>query len=298
MTNASDFPRRIEIEISSKCNMECEFCPRKYISKDDMGFMDLSLFQKIIDEACSGRDTVIQMHRRGESLLNPHFDSMLKYISGKCKKIQIATNGILMNPPRAKLLAEIVDFISFSMDTPESYCRKKGVDMSVYELAVSNIDYFVKVNKKAKVQVSMVKCDDTTEEDVKKFKAEWEKKVDLVRIYAEHSKNGNFGSLSIKRGPRKQCVKPFMDLVIFWDGRIARCNHDWHGSSIDNVKNKAIQEIWTNNFYRNLREQHGSLNIADEICSKCDSWYAEEGVQDTGNVFSAGAKDKGDAYGT
>ncbi len=297
MVQAGIFPRRVEIEISSKCNMECEFCPRRFIPKNDIGFMDISLFKKIIDEISVNKDVVAQLHRRGESLLNPHFNDMLKHMEGVGIKTQIATNAILLDEEKAHLMAKIMDFVSFSMDTPDNYCRKKGVDMATYELAVKNIRYFLGVNKKAKVQVSMVKCDDTTENDILDFKKQWLGAVDVVRIYAEHSKNGNFGSLAFARGSRMPCTKPSTDVVIFWNGKVARCNHDWYGSCAGSVEKESIKDIWNNDFYNDLRRQHSSLLITDEICKKCDSWYAEEGCQNTGEIF-ANDRDKGDAYGT
>ena len=43
-------PKRIEIEFTNKCNSLCNFCPRKYVTDIEHGYMNQHLFEKIIDE--------------------------------------------------------------------------------------------------------------------------------------------------------------------------------------------------------------------------------------------------------
>lgn len=51
-------------------------------------------------------------------------------------------------------------------------------------------------------------------------------------MYPEHSSNGAFGSLKEKYNlpdinKRLPCKKVFTDMVIYWNGDAAVCNHDW-----------------------------------------------------------------------
>ena len=64
-----DFPKRIEIELVSDCNLRCTYCPRHYVN-DLTGYMDLVLFKRLIDEIAGYPDRVIVLHRRGESLMH------------------------------------------------------------------------------------------------------------------------------------------------------------------------------------------------------------------------------------
>lgn len=279
-----DFPNRIEIEFSNSCNLECRFCPRK-LGASEEGFMPWAVYKKIIDEAKEHHEIILQLHRRGESLLHPNFIEMLEYVKGKFKAIQLATNATLLDKEKAKIISEVVSFISFSIDLPELYIQKKGRDM--YNIVRENILEFLKINKNTRTQVSMVKDKQTSEGDIQKFRELWIDKIDRVRIYEEHSVGGRYGAIRTKREKRLLCVKPFTDMVIYWDGKVARCNHDWSNLPLGNINASTISQIWHNVEYERVRREQLSLTFSEEICKYCGSWYSEEGKQKTGIIFSA-----------
>lgn len=279
--DAGKFPRRIEIELTNECNSHCSYCPRRFM-KYKIGFMDFSLFRKLINEISLFPDRMVVLFRRGESILHPRFIDMLNYCKGKCRDIQIATNASVMNKEIAQAIAENATFVSFSIELPERYEQFRSLD---YAKVLKNINYFLTINQKAKTQVSMVSTEDITAREIEEFKRRWINKVNRVRVYDEHSGDGNFGSLEKHPRERKACVKPFNDMLIFWDGKVGRCNHDWGEYPLDSVVDKTIQEVWLNPKYDKLREQHRKLIISDKVCSKCDSWYDKIGVCDVGKVY-------------
>ena len=133
----------------------------------------------------------------------------------------------------------------------------------------------------------MVKTNDVTADDLALFESIWKGKVDRVRIYEEHTVDGKFGSLKQKRPNRKPCVMPFYEMLIYCDGKTGRCNHDWDGAPIGDIKGRKIAQIWNNGAYKKLRDQHECLSITDPVCASCDSWYPEEGNQGTGKVVES-----------
>ena len=276
------FPPRVEIELSSTCNLQCSYCPRRYLEGLN-GFLDFSVFKKIIDEICAYPETIIVLHRRGESMLNPQFNGMLRYIAGKFKEVQMATNATLLDKDRFEAIVNALTFISFSFDAPDVYetTRKPAK----YHVVEKKIQEFLQFNKgRVKTQISMVKTENTDEANIEIFKELWHDKVDRVRIYEEHSKNGLFGSLASPRKERKPCVMPVYEILIYSDGKVGRCNHDWNGDPIADVTTQTIAEIWHCDRYNDLRNQHINLDIYDPVCKNCDSWYPEFGVQGTGEV--------------
>lgn len=275
------FPIRIEIEPTNKCNSYCSYCPRRFMKYKE-GFMDISLYNKLIDEISVYPDRTLVLFRRGESLLHPELTRMLDYAKGKFSQIQLSTNASLMDRKFAQIIAASVTFVSFSLELPERYKRYRQLD---YDTVLKNIEYFLSLNRKAQTQVSIVKTVDTNQEDIQRFKDQWLKKVDRVRIYEEHSKDGRFGSLNNSMRPRKPCLKPFNEMLIFWDGRVGRCNHDWGEEPLDSVVTKSIREVWHSLKYNYLRKQHLDLNISDEVCIKCDSWYEHIGSCVIGEVY-------------
>lgn len=277
-----DFPNRLEIELVSACNLRCVYCPRQYVP-DLKGYMDNSLFRKMIDEAAARPETVIVLHRRGESMLHPQFKDMLQYISGKFKEVQLATNATLLSEDKFQPIVEGLTFLSFSLDAPENYNKTRIP--ARYHSVEEKILRFLEFNRgRVKTQASMVKTDDTKPENCELFKKTWQGRVDRVRIYAEHSKNGLFGSLQNPRNDRKPCVMPFYEMLIYDNGSIGRCNHDWNGDPMGDANINTIREIWHSQKYENLRNQHCTLEIIDAVCKNCDSWYPEIGRQGTGEL--------------
>ncbi len=278
-----EFPKRIEIELVSDCNLRCTYCPRHHLDGLN-GYMDFTLFKKIIDEAASYKDRIIVLHRRGESLLHKNFAEMCAYVKGKFSEIQIATNGTCLTEEKSRAIIESLTFISFSIDVPEIYNQTRYP--AQYKSVEEKILDFLKLNKgNVKTQVSMVQTDATLIKNVEEFKLLWQDKVDRVRIYQEHSKNGKFGSLSSKRPERKPCVMPEYEMLIYCDGMVGRCNHDWNGDPMGDANMSSLFEIWHNSKYNELRNQHKTLVFTDKVCQNCDSWYPEIGVQGTGDTI-------------
>ena len=278
-----EFPERVEIEIASACNLRCMYCPRNHMDKLK-GFMDLPLFKKLMDETAQYPDTIVVLHRRGESLLHPDFTNMCAYAKGKFKEVQLATNATLLDKKRSSAIIEAVDFVSFSIDLPDVFDRTRKP--ARYGDVEKNIFEFLKLNRgRTRTQVSMVKTPDTPPENPRAFEARWAGKVDRIRIYEEHSKDGRFGSLAAKRKKRLPCIMPFYEVLVYSDGKIGRCNHDWNGAPMGDATIDTIKEIWSRDQYKELRIQQETMNITDDVCKGCDSWYAAEGVQGTGEII-------------
>jgi len=286
MTSPPEFPKRIEIELVSACNLNCVYCPRRFLKKLN-GYMDFDLFKNLVDEIEPYPETILVLHRRGESLLHKKFIPMMNYLKGKFKTVQLATNATMLNSGNARAIIQSVSFLSFSIDTPQNF--EKTRVLGKYRIVESNILNFLQMNKDAgnpvTTQVSMVQTKQTTKDDTNKFEELWKNKVDRIRIYEEHSSDGLFGSVKSGRPDRKPCVMPFYEMLIYCDGTIGRCNHDWNGDPIGDIRNSTIKKIWDSTALNDLRKQHLTLNIKDPVCSTCDSWYSKEGIQGTGKVI-------------
>ena len=77
-----DFPIRFNIEPTNHCNLSCSMCPREL--NRPFGYMDVSLFQKIIDESILyGKRLIITINKDGEPLLHPELPKMVKYAKDK-----------------------------------------------------------------------------------------------------------------------------------------------------------------------------------------------------------------------
>lgn len=281
-----DFPERIEIELVSDCNLRCTYCPRHYIN-ELKGYIDFNLYKKIINEALDYSETVIVLHRRGESMLHPAFNKMLELVAGNFKEVQMATNATLLNKDKYEAIVNGLTFLSFSLDTPSNFEKTRiPAKYSKVELKILNFLHYNKA--RVKTQASMVKTVNTTEEECAEFKQIWKNRVDRVRIYEEHSSDGNFGSLQNPRQKRESCVMPFYEVLVYDSGNVARCNHDWdsdNSASMGDLTKQSVKEIWHGEKYRDLRIQQTQLQFNDSVCAKCDCWYPQVGKQGTGETM-------------
>jgi|MTBAKSStandDraft_1061840.scaffolds.fasta_scaffold06609_5 radical SAM protein with 4Fe4S-binding SPASM domain len=297
-----NFPQRITLELTNKCNLNCTFCPRKIMEKN-LGLLDLSLAKRLLDEMAYHLPVILVPFFRGEPLMHPDWFEILQYAKGKgVGPIQLTTNGTCMTKDIAQCILDLqVDFISFSLDTidPELYERTRlGAN---YEKVRDNILYLLELksfigSRLPEVQVSAV---DTQQHHDKldDFVAFWRPIVDRVRVYIEHSTDGHPGSIladSLSPIRRQPCHKLFGDMVIYWNGDVALCNHDWNRVSEDrigNVCSQTIAEVWNSKRYNLLRAQHQDGNL-DKVypCDHCDHWkmyYSKKGF--LGELYTKGS---------
>ena len=70
------FPDRVTIELTNKCNLVCNCCPRKFM-KTGLGVMEKEVFEKVIDECAEHLPVALVPFFRGESLLHNHFNDFI-----------------------------------------------------------------------------------------------------------------------------------------------------------------------------------------------------------------------------
>lgn len=274
------FPRRVTVELSNECNLRCIMCPRNFY-KGSNSFMAVRLYKKIIDEISEYENIVLVPFFRGESLLHPGFTKLIRYAKDKnIGPIQLATNGMFLNEKKAQEIIDLgIDFISFSLDTlgKANYERiRKGAR---YDIVMRNVEKFIEMRDKEglklpEIQVSVVETE-ATKATLQDFIDKWLPKVDRVRVYMEHSKNGRFGSIEgITDRERRPCLKPLTDIAIYQDGSVALCNHDWDRKEfIGNVMENKISDIWNSEAYKEVRLRHWEKRTQDDpTCKYCDHW--------------------------
>lgn len=92
--------KKFYLEITNVCNLACSFCPPTERQKQ---FISVSDFSKRLDQIKPHTD-FIYLHVKGEPLLHPNLDELLDLSQEKGFKVNITTNGTLINKNRHKLL--------------------------------------------------------------------------------------------------------------------------------------------------------------------------------------------------
>ncbi|MFP5490193.1 MAG: radical SAM/SPASM domain-containing protein [Bacteriovoracia bacterium] len=84
--------RRVYIEISNICNLQCTFCPEVERPKE---VLSTSQFQNILKQVSPHTDEVC-LHLMGEPTAHPDFEKILQICTEEKMPVQLTTNGTLL----------------------------------------------------------------------------------------------------------------------------------------------------------------------------------------------------------
>ena len=260
----SALPNRVTIELTNRCNRNCKGCPRHQMRYPE-GDMPLELFDTIVEQL--PLETVIVPFFRGESLLHPRFADAMEKLQ-KFSDVQLATNGDLVTHRTGEAILNSVSFLSLSLHT---YTTRPMTGRTTELLHAAN-------SRGIDTQVSIVDSL-LPKGESKPFAEQWLPHVDRVRIYKAHSHNG-FGSLNPPpTDDRRPCRKPWTDIIIYWNGTVALCNHDWDNRlNLGNASEHPLHTIWRSKNYIHTRVLHmtGNRRMV-KSCRHCDH-YSEERI--------------------
>ena len=80
--NIGQFPKRVTIELTNKCNLTCSQCPQRYMDSK-LGEMSPDLWRKIIKEI-RGHDILAVPFWRGEPFMHSHFRKCMEELLDVC----------------------------------------------------------------------------------------------------------------------------------------------------------------------------------------------------------------------
>lgn len=120
-------PSVVFIEVTNRCNLLCETCPRTYFQREPLKSLSLKEFITIAEQFPRMQRALL--HGVGEPLLNRELPKIIKYLKGRNVEVIINSNGTLLTPEWQKNLIESgLDQFRCSIDgaTDETYARIRG----------------------------------------------------------------------------------------------------------------------------------------------------------------------------
>ena len=253
-----NMPKRVTIELTNRCNRLCKGCPRNKMEYPQ-GDMKWELFKSIVTQLPSS--TVIVPFFRGESLLYPRFEDAMQQLQ-RFNSVQIATNGDMLNERTMKALLSC-SFVSLSLH-----------ELAYPRWSDPRLEFLEKARKNGtETQVSIIETL-IPEGQKQGFVDAWLEHADKVRIYVEHSHKG-FGDIDYPPNIKEDlpCEKPFNEMAVYWDGKVALCNHDWNShNSLGDLNTQTIMEVWNGQYYDMIRQMHSYNGRRVLACKDCDYW--------------------------
>jgi MoaA/NifB/PqqE/SkfB family radical SAM enzyme len=123
-------PRVVFIEVTNRCNLLCETCPRTFFSREPLKTLSLEEFLHIARQFPDMRRAVL--HGIGEPLLNRELPAMIRYLKSREIEVLFNSNGTLLTKQwQDALVRSGLDEFRCSIDgaTPETYARIRGADL-------------------------------------------------------------------------------------------------------------------------------------------------------------------------
>ena len=126
-------PEWFHLDVSNPCNIDCNYCwfyskylknPPSYEFKKSM--INYRDFKNLVNDLARLSTDTILFTGAGEPFLHPKINDMIKFVKEKKIKLQIFTNGTIINEESAKTIIETETdelFISVSASNPITYVK-------------------------------------------------------------------------------------------------------------------------------------------------------------------------------
>lgn len=275
--------KRIYIEISNICNVQCSFCP---VVERDNQVMSLIQFEKTLLEAKPLAQEVC-LHLMGEPLAHPDFLEIL----GLCEKhnvlIQLTTNGLLINRYKKDLLeSNILRQINFSLQSYTDNFPHKPIEP--YLSSILDFCTEAALSKPLMYQnLRLWNLNSESEENEKVFKfvedyldVSLNRKVEVGGIKSKNIKNRlylHFDSrfewpeLTMPNlGTQGRCHGLVSHIGIHANGSVVPCCLDKEAViDLGNSFETPLRDILSSPRATAMREGFQNGRLVEELCQKC-----------------------------
>jgi MoaA/NifB/PqqE/SkfB family radical SAM enzyme len=275
--------RKAYIEITNRCNLSCDFCPK---TLREPLFMDEALFETVCAQL-KGRSQRLFLHVMGEPLLHPRLSSFLDICAKYQHHTTVITNGVLLSqhgetlvsrPALKQLSISLHSCISQSTnDSFQAYfdAIKDFVDTAAIRTdLVVQLRLWNKGSADPSFQAMMFRIIQATfglpfpPEDQLKMKRSFmigkNLCIDSVTSFEWPSlDNKDYGEAGTCYGLRQQCA-------ILADGTVTACCLDNNGVlGIGNIRQRPLMEILSGERAVAIRKGFERGVVVEELCRKC-----------------------------
>ena len=144
-------PSQLNLHVTSKCNLNCSFCPRPTMPKKRD--MDPSILDVVLQKCPSIKSVCIAGF--GEPLLYAHLEKLVTKAKAKNLYTGLITNGVLLEDFAPILATWGVDSVSVSLNAPTAESHKRCNGTTTWDGVLRGIRKAVKLLP-GRVAVSMV----------------------------------------------------------------------------------------------------------------------------------------------
>ena len=266
--------KKVYIEITNTCNLNCSFCSEV---KKEKRFMTLDEFEHILGEI-KDKTNYIYLHVKGEPLLHKDIIKFINKANEYNLKVNLTTNGVLFDK-YAKELGKCnnlnkINFSLHSENNKDNYLEDIFDNIkylstnttSIYRLWTLNNN---ELDEKSTNIVEKIKeYYNLPQETVDKIKNENNIKISST-IYVDKDNEFDWPSITNHKSCG-YCYALKTQIAILVDGTVVPCCLDSNGViDLGNIYNSTLEEIINSDRYQNLLKSFRDRIPSEELCKSC-----------------------------
>lgn len=268
-------PYSVTLEMTYGCNRRCILCFRQVrtLKRNELYFMNLETAQLIAKKLKPFDPLRLQFDYRGEPFLNPKWDKIIKIFRKTLPNspIHVMSNGDNVNHKIAKKFFAVggnilsLDCYDGTFDSRKDY-YKSNKFYSVYIDGETKFSAYTRQDPKTTRVLLLIR--DNFEEN-RRGTREWNNLAGNI----DFNKGETLGIKPLTKPLEKQCVMPFNNLAIRYNGDIRLCCLDGanNTSPYGNIKNTDLEHFWYNNKKLNtIRTLLSNKLRVKYPCNQCD----------------------------
>jgi radical SAM protein with 4Fe4S-binding SPASM domain len=144
-------PVCLYLEVTNRCNLFCETCPRTFASVEKPADLSFDRFRLLVDQVNNLQVAVL--HGIGEPMINLALPQMIQYLKQRGTRVLFNSNATLLNERLGRKLIDAgLDEIRVSLDAAdaETFARVRGLPR--FDLILRNLRAFSALKKELKVE--------------------------------------------------------------------------------------------------------------------------------------------------
>ena len=269
--------KKIYVEITNKCNLNCSFCSKSNKKKKEMNIVEFENVLKKIDTYTD----YIYLHVKGEPLLHSHFRDILALSKKYHKQVNITTNGTLLRTRLDDIVSSnIVRQLNISMQSMVNKSYLNDILESVeYILNNSKIQIVLRFwalenNRFSSLQNDIIKKIITYFNFDNKVIEEIKEKNNITlcdRLYL--NKEPLFVWPSLENDYYNEVGKCYglkTHVGILSDGTVVPCCLDAEGIiNLGNIFDEDFDDIMNSKRSQNMIKYFNDNKVCESLCKKC-----------------------------
>ena len=278
--------KRVYIEISNICNLQCSFCP---VVDRDKKIMSLELFESTIMQVAPLTEQVC-LHLMGEPLAHPDFTEIIKICEREGVKVNLTTNGVLLNR-YADLLSTSSAFhqVNFSIHSFKDNFKDKSImpyltDILNFSKLAFRRHPEMYINYRLWNIFETTTQNDSNKDILKNiaafFEVDIKEDIDVGSIKSKRIWNRvylHFDSrfewphpLMPLQSSKGFCHALTSHIGIHADGTVVPCCLDKEARlDLGNCSSKSLASILEDKRAKNMRDGFAGRKLVEDLCQRC-----------------------------